>query len=253
MSAWFVLYRRELAAYLVSLMGYLVLVTFLLVMGFNYFILLSFVNGRSEMEAQVYEIYFNWIIYWIVMILVPPMLTMRLFSEEKSTGTIETLLTAPVTEWQVVLAKFFGAFTFFALLWLPTLGFLVLTGTMSGLEKASLDYGLLASCFLGTFLIGSLLLAVGCFASVMTRSQLVAVLVSGAAALLFILGVAFLGWLARQKGNDWQAVVLYMSAYDHMESFTKGRVDLRAVVFYVSATAVFLWATKLVLEARKWR
>ena len=252
MRTWAVLFRRELAAYFLSLVGYLVMVFFLVVMGAAFaFLLLNF-RQAGETESRVTEWFFSGFLFWMPMLIVPPILTMRLFSEEKSSGTIETLLTAPVTDWQVVLAKFFGALAFFIVLWLPTLGFVALTRFFSGPGSAPLDITQLAAGYVGTFLVGGLFLAIGCLASALTRNQIIAALLAFAVVLLIFL-IGFLGWFARQSGSPYQAALSYASAIEHMMEFARGRVDVRRLVFYLSTTAVFLLAAKLILEARKWR
>ena len=252
MRAWAILFRREMAAYFLSLVGYLLIVFFLVVMGASFVFLLANFLQAGETESRVTEWFFSGFLFWMPMLIVPPVLTMRLFSEERSAGTIETLLTAPVTDWQVVLAKFFGALAFFIVLWLPTLGFVALVRLFTSAGSAPLDLGQLAAGYLGTFLVGGLFLAIGCLASVLTRNQIIAALLAFTVALLSFLA-GFLGWLARRSGSPYQGALSYGSAIEHMMEFAQGRVDIRRLVFYGSTTLIFLLATKLVLEARKWR
>lgn len=252
MSAWAVLLRRELGSYFISLVGYLVLVMCLFGLGASFAFTLSYIVNMGETERNLIQWYIGGLWFWIMMLVVPPVLTMRLFAEEKSAGTLETLLTAPVTEWQVVLAKYFGAWAFFVILWLPTLAFVGLLRVFGGAGSTPLDAGQLAAGYLGIFLVGGMFVAIGCLASSLTRNQIIAALTAFAVLLLFFMA-GLLVFQLRAHGSPWQEALSYLSAIEHMLEFSRGRVDARRLVFYISATTLFLWATKLSLEARKWR
>src|ERR1700759_1780729 len=115
-----VLLMREIRSYFYSPIAYIVLVFFLLVTGVDFYFQISFMNQRS-VGYSVQEAFFNSVFFWFAFVLIFPLITMRLFAEEFKLGTIEPLMTAPVRDWQVVLAKFFGALIFYIILWLPTL------------------------------------------------------------------------------------------------------------------------------------
>src|SRR3954467_3632344 len=117
-----VLLGRELMSYFYSPIGYVVMCFFLLAAGHNFYSGISIVN-QSPQEVTVIEIAFNTVLFWIPMLLLFPLITMRTYADEFRMGTFESLTTAPVRDWQVVLSKFFGAFTFYAMLWLPSLLF----------------------------------------------------------------------------------------------------------------------------------
>src|SRR6201993_1050080 len=120
MRKFFTLLAREVRSYFYSPIAYIVLVFFLLVTGVDFYFQVSFMNQR-EASYSVQEAFFNSVFFWFAFVLIFPLITMRLFAEEFKLGTIEPLTTAPVRDWQVVLSKFFGAFVFYLILWIPTL------------------------------------------------------------------------------------------------------------------------------------
>jgi ABC-type transport system involved in multi-copper enzyme maturation permease subunit len=118
------LIRRELAAYFLSPIAYVILVVLLLVMGFLFFLAINQLTARGPTGTEwPMQSMFGWL-FWSVFLFIPPALTMRLFAEERASGTLETLMTSPVRDWQIVLAKFVACFVFFLLLWVPTLAYL---------------------------------------------------------------------------------------------------------------------------------
>src|SRR5580658_1389674 len=117
--AFWTLYKREFSSYFQSAVAYIVLFGSALIQGLFFVTLVHFVMDANYKEQSVMQVFFNWPLFWFLLIVQVPLTTMRVFSEEFKMGTIEMLLTAPVTEWEVVLAKFFGALSFFLVLWLP--------------------------------------------------------------------------------------------------------------------------------------
>src|ERR687886_252792 len=120
MRRFLTLLGREIRSYFYAPIAYIVLVFFLLLSGVDFYFQLSFMNGR-QVPYSVHEAFFNSVFFWFAFVLIFPLITMRLFSEEFKLGTIEPLMTAPVRDWQGVLAKFLGALVFYVILWLPTL------------------------------------------------------------------------------------------------------------------------------------
>src|SRR6201746_1947449 len=120
MTKFFTLLSREIRSYFYSPIAYIVLVFFLVVSGVDFYFQISFMNQRP-VPYSVEEAFFNSVFFWFAFVLTFPLITMRLFSEEFKLGTIEPLMTAPVRDWEVVLSKFFGAFVFYIVLWIPTL------------------------------------------------------------------------------------------------------------------------------------
>lgn len=250
MSVILALIRRELGGYFKSLIGYVVIATVLFLFGFSFVDMLGKLNGIPQ-DAPVTEQFYSTVYFWVILLITAPMITMRAFALEKSTGTYETLMTAPVGDWQVVLAKFGGTLAFFALVWLPLLGCLFIIRHFTG-DPATLDPRVTAGTFLGILLIGSLYMAMGCFASALTQSQTIAAMFS------FLLGVALFVLSLRSAAlsssdKGWDMVLDYTSVMRHLADFSRGIVDTRQVVFYITATGFFLYLTQRVVESRRWK
>jgi ABC-2 type transport system permease protein len=242
--------RRELAAFFCSLTGYVIIAAVTLLTGLS-FVMLMRNLGPDPFSMPVTELFFNSSLFWFIVILATPIITMRLFALEKATGTYETLMTTPVTDFVVVAAKFTTAVIFYMVMWLPTLGGLFIVRHFTN-QTSALDAGTLGGMYLGIFLSGCLFLSLGCFASALTRSQVVAAMISLAAGvILFIL--AFLTQVVPAV-EQWQTqVLLYFNLFKQMEDFTRGVVDTRTVIFYVSLTFFFLFLALRVVESRRWK
>ncbi|MCD6339445.1 MAG: ABC transporter permease [Verrucomicrobia bacterium] len=189
--------------------------------------------------------------FWLILLIATPVITMRLFAQEKFTGTFETLMTCPVGDAQVVLAKFSAAFLFYMLTWAPLLPCLLLVHRYAN-PGTALDPWTVAGTFLGIYLIGAAYTAMGCLASALTRSQIVAAMVSFALGLTLFL-LSFLKYSLGQEAGWAGYAASYISMVEHMEDFVRGVVDTRRVTFYLSLTTLFLFLTVRVVESRRWR
>jgi ABC-2 type transport system permease protein len=206
------------------------------------------------MEAKpflmpVTQLFFNSLMYWLIVILITPVITMRLFALEKASGTFETLMTTQVSDLQVVAAKFLAAVIFYMVAWLPTLACLVIIQRFTNQPK--LDPGMVSALYLGILLSGSMFLAIGCLASSLTRTQMVAAMVSLAVGILFFI----LAYMAQLPASS-QApanLLFYFNLFKQMEDFSRGVLDTQVLVFYVSATFLFLFLTLRVVESRRWK
>jgi ABC-2 type transport system permease protein len=201
--------------------------------------------------APVTQLFYNTPCFWLVLVLTTPVITMRLFAHEKFSGTFETLMTAPVSDVQVVLSKFLAALTFFFVMWLPLLGCILVVRHYTG-ETNAFDAGTVGSTFLGIMLLGGLFLSLGCCASAMTRSQVTAAMLG----LALGTSLFMLGYLARQLPSQvgWRSEVLGSFAFfDQMEDFACGVVDTRSVVLLVSLTLFVLFLTLRIVESRRWK
>jgi len=176
-------------------------------------------------------------------------LTMRLFAEEKRSGTIEMLMTAPVSDTAVVLAKYFGALSFYVVIWAPTVLYVVILRGFSPMSTPP-DLGPIAASYLGALLIGAFYLAVGLVCSALTRNQIVAAIICFAAlcALFFVGFIAFIS-----RVDTVRDVATYFCSLAHMRDFVRGSVDSRPVVFYLSGTALMLFLAVKLVESRKWK
>ena len=180
-----------------------------------------------------------------ILVFAVPLLTMRAVAEELGSGTIETLLTAPVTEAEVVLGKFFGAFAFYAALLATTLPHLVILRVFSQPQMGVVLFG-----YVGMLLIGALYIAVGLFASCCTRHQLLAAVIAMAILSVFTFLVDY---FADSAGATLRGVLMYVNVPAHFDEFTKGILDSRSLVFFLTSTVFFLFLGTKVLESKRWR
>jgi len=189
--------------------------------------------------------------FWLVFLFIPPLLTMRLFAEERSSGTLEMLMTAPLYDWQVVLSKYLACLAFYVVLWLPTLVYLPIL-LSAETPQGRIDLMPVLSSYLGLFLAGAMFLALGLFVSSLVRSQMVAALISLFISLLFI--VAAFWRPDMNTGSLAYQVLFFFSVPLHFQrDFSRGLVDTRHLVLYVSVTLFCLFLTVRSLESRRWR
>ena len=247
MSGTLTIARRELVAYFLSPVGWLVYTFFLAYQGYSFWLFVALLAGRDAPHGAVMQYFFGGtFLYWLFVMFLVAIITMRLIAEERRTGTLEPLLTAPVDEAQVVLGKYLGALAFWVLLWTPTLLYVLL---LRSYAPDPPDAGPIASGYLGTLLIGASSLAVGTLASALTRNQIVAAVVSFVTLVILLLTGALGDALI--KTGPWSAVLAYINLFRHMEDFGRGIVDSRHIVYHLSLTAVALFAATRVLALKR--
>jgi ABC-2 type transport system permease protein len=250
MRAYLTLTRRELASFFLSITGYVIIAGLAFAVGLVFYLLLT-AQGTQPVSIPITQVFFNNLVLWIVIVLTPCVITMRSFALEKATGTFETLTTTPVTDLQIVAAKFTAAVVFFVLMWLPSLGYLFIIQHYAN-QPGAMDAGTVCSMYLGVFLVGCFILSVGCFASSLTKSQVLAAMVTLVAGIALLM-LHFLAVLLPQNGH-WQTEVLsFFNITQQMLDFTRGILDTRVIVFYVSVTLFFLFLTLRVIESRRWK
>jgi ABC-2 type transport system permease protein len=233
------LYRKETNSVLLSPIIYIFTAVFLVVTGFffNFYV--------AEVKQASMRMTFSNVS--IILLFFAPAITMRLFAEETRSGTIETLMTAPVTDVQVVLGKFFAGWTFYCIMLLPTLAYVGILARVSA--GVGLDYGPIMAGYLGLILMGGLFVSLGLFLSSLTRNQIVAFAITLAVfLLLWVIGMA-----GRNKTGIGNQILAYLGMFEHIEDFIKGLVDTRDIVYYLSATVFGLFLTVRSVESRKWR
>lgn len=250
MRIFWTLLRRELSSFFYTWTGYVIIAAVALLTGLSFVVLVQNL-GSDPSPMPVTEMFYRTYFFWLIVLLVTPVITMRLFALEKAAGTFENLMTTAVGDAQVVAAKFFAALLFYVIAWLPLAACLAVIRHFTH-QNAGLDSGTISGMFLGIVLTGSLFLSLGCFASSLSRSQMTAAMIS------FALGMSLfsLGFLAEAlpATSRWQAqVISYFGLFQQMHDFARGVVDTRTVVFYVSATFVFLFLTLRVVESRRWK
>jgi ABC-2 type transport system permease protein len=251
MQPFFTLVRRELGSHFMSLTGYVIMATVLVLMGFSFNDILTKLNG-VPLESPITEVFYATIYFWLILLLTTPVITMRTFALEKFTGTFETLMTTPVSDLAVVLAKYLGSLIFFIIAWLPLVIYMLVLQRFVRNASVSLDLLTMASTFIGIILVGSVYIAMGCFASALTRSQLIAAAFSyGLVLTMFLLSMRSLvpfetrGWV-----GDFFS---HISMTEHMQDFARGVLEISSMTYYLSLTAFFLFLTWKVVESRRWK
>ena len=252
-NAW-IICRKELRSYFVSPIAYILLAMFAIVFGFffwnvlGYFVLMGM---ESQMRGQMFPMNLNEEVIRplisnasVIGLFLIPMITMRLFAEEKRSGTIELLATSPIRDGEVILGKWLASLILYA-------GMLLLTAlNLIWLFKyGNPDWKPLAVAYLGLLLQAGALLAIGTFISTLTRNQIIA----GAATFGVCLLLWVLEWVSGYETATWAQVLAYMSVVTHFESFAKGLLSTKDVVFYVTAIFLGLFLTARSMESLRWR
>ncbi len=248
------IYRKELKSYFSSWVGYAIIAFFAVVFGYFFYVATAiFVNSsfQSQMMGRGMPMDMNeWIIRPLMMnvsvigLFVIPMITMRLFAEEKRSGTIELLMTSPVRDLEIIVGKWFAALTFYTSILAFSalnLAFLFIYGQP--------DWKPILVAYLGLLLQGGCLLAIGTFISSLTRNQIIAVAGTFAACLLLWV----FEWVSSYETASWARVMSYLSVLTHFEPFAKGVLDTKDVIFYLSTIFFGLFLTARSMESLRWR
>lgn len=248
------IFKKELRLYFTSPVAYVVFTIFALIAGYFFYSLFAFFNLMSMQSATnpalardlnvtegvMRPLFSN---LSVIMLLLMPILTMRLFAEEKKTGTIELLLTYPVRDGEVLLGKYAAAVVLFLTMLLCTVLYPAMLAYF-----ARLEWGPLLTAYLGLVLMGSAFLAVGLLASSLTENQIVAAVVTFGALLIFWV----IGWSADFAGR-WAKVLSHLSLLEHFDGFAKGVIDTKDVIYYLNFTVLALFLTLRSLESKRWR
>lgn len=240
---------HEIRMSLVTPSTYIAAVLFLIVMGFIFSGVLESYSSAAQ-EASPASVFFQ--LFWLPVFFMVPLLTMKCLAEERRLGTLETLLTSPVSTTEVVLGKYFAAYFLYVAFWASTGGFFYILHRFAG-DARFLDAGPLVGGYLFIAVSGLLYVALGVFASSLSRNQAVAGIL--AFTLLFgaIIGIRFVSTLEVLNLDSMQhlrAAIDYTMVFRHLEDFTRGVVDTRQLLFYVSGTVLALIFSILGVEAK---
>jgi ABC-2 type transport system permease protein len=250
MRVFWTLWKREVASAFYTPMAWVILFFLLLVTGFNFYAGVSVLN-HGPTEVTVVESFFNTIFFWFAFLLLFPLLTMRLFSEEYRTGTIEPLMTAPVHDAQVVLAKFFGVLFLYCVLWIPTGLYFLIFWWQTRLQAAG-AIGAYIGSYLLLLLMGAFYLSIGCFCSSLTRHQITAAVMTFCLVSL-VFFASLLSFLSGSIGTLMRSVSISFSPIDQMTEFSRGLYDTRPIIWYLVMTGLFLFLTLQSFQSRRWR
>lgn len=239
------LFWREIESLFFSPLAYIVLTIFLVLNGFSFSYALASSGGVVDDTIAIFM--GDGALFWLCLIAVPPLVTMRLVAEERRSGQLEVLLTAPVRDGEVIVAKFLGALVFQAFLWAPTLLYVAIIRNYGALP----DAGQLFTSYVGIVCVTALLTAVGLLFSTRTTNQIVAAVASLTTNLLLVLVPPLVGGM---KYAVFDRVLATVSPIEHFgSSFSRGILDSGHVTFYLAATAGVLVLATRSLEVRKWR
>jgi ABC-2 type transport system permease protein len=245
-----ILLAHELRMLLVSPATYVAATLFLLVMGFIFAGILETFAAAAQ-ESSPAAIFFQ--LFWLPVFFMVPLLTMKSLAEERRLGTLETLLTTPVTTPQVVLAKFFAAYGLYLSLWAATGGFFYILQKFAG-PAQRLDLGPLLGGYLFIAVSGTLFVSLGILASALTRNQAVAGILAFVLLLALVIGTRFastLQILKLEHLSTLRAGIDYLQIFTHLEDFTRGVIDTRQVLYYLSGTTLALILGILGVEAKQ--
>ncbi|MBF6613451.1 MAG: ABC transporter permease subunit [Chloroflexi bacterium] len=228
---------KEMRSYFVSPVAYLIVAFWLIASGFFFWLSVS-ITAQASM-TDVFGV------IPVFLLLISPALTMRLLAEESRTGTLELLLTAPVRDWAVVLGKFLGALGLYATMIALTLVYPLIFVVFGG----NPDWGPIWSGYLGLVLLGMTFLAIGIFASALTSNQMVSAVIAFVILLLFYI----IGQIGGNVNAGAGAFLSQLSLLTRFDSFTRGVIDLKDVIFYLTFTTVVLFITVQIVETRRYR
>jgi ABC-2 type transport system permease protein len=249
MRHFFTILGHEVRMLLVSPSTYIAGVAFLWLMGFMFTGILEEYSKAAKAESPA-TIFFS--IYWFPVVFMVPLLTMKCLAEERRLGTIETLLTTPVTTTEVVLGKYGAAYLLYLAFWASTSGLFYILKRFAG-DARLIDPGPILGGYLFVAVSGLLFVAIGVFASSLSRNQAVAGILCLVMLVALILGGKYLGhaaWLDREALAPLKSAVGYAMIDEHFRDFTRGVVDTRELLFYLSGTVLALIFSILSVEAK---
>lgn len=240
------LINKEIRSFLGSLIGYIVIVVFLTTTGLIMWVFPGATNVLDSGYANIDTLFY--IAPWVFMFLIPA-ITMRLFAEESRTGTIELLLTKPLTDFQIVLAKYLAGFTLVLFSLLPTLVYFYSVYQL-GNPVGNIDVGGTVGSYLGLLFLGGVFVSIGVFASAITNNQIISFIV--AVFLSFFCYVGFESISTLPFFDGIAHVIVKLGINEHYISMSRGVIDTRDMMYFFGTIALFLIFTKTVLSSRKW-
>ena len=242
----YALFKKEISNFLSSLIDIMVIVVFLLITGLFLWVFQSDFNLLSYGYANLDGLFI--LAPWVFLFLVPAV-TMRSFAEENRTGTIEMLLTKPLSDWQIILAKFLASVALVLLALIPTAVYYFSVYRL-GFPMGNLDSGSILGSYIGLFLLSASFISIGIFCSAVTNNQILAFILS-----VFLCGFIYIGFEFIYSLSLFGPIALFIQRLGvaaHYSSISRGVVDTRDILYFLSVMALFLSMTKLVLASRKW-
>lgn len=242
----FALLRKEIEGFLSSLIAYIVIVVFLLVVSFFLWIISFGQNILTNGYASIDGLF---AIAPMVFLFLIPAITMRMFAEEKKGGTIELLLTQPLSDMQIILAKFFAGLILVTFALLPTLVYYYSVYQL-GLPPGNIDSGAMWGSYIGLLFLAAAFVAIGLFASSLTGNQIVSFILAALLSAFVYVGFEFIWPL--DLFSEVGLIISTLGIFSHYESISRGVVDTRDILYFISLIAFFLMLTRFSLASRKW-
>lgn len=243
MSPILTIFRKEVSSFINSLIAYVVIAVFLIGVGLFFWV---FPNNVLEMGFASMDMLFESAPYMFLFLV--PAITMRAFSEEMKSRTMEFLITKPITDWQIILGKYFAAVFLVLFALLPTLLFMA-TVWWLGSPVGNLDVGATVGAYIGLFFLGAIFAAIGVFTSALTDNQIIAFILGVFLCFIFYQGFEFLAGVKTLDGIN--AFLLKIGIYEHYQSISRGVIDSRDILYYLSFITITLIGTKMVLNAKR--
>ena len=241
------LFKKEISVFLSSLIGYIVMSVFITLTGLFLWVFPMSYNILDRGFADLSGLFS---LAPIVFLLLIPAITMRSFAEERRVGTIELLLTMPLSDIQIILAKYFASLVLLFISLLPTLIYFI-SIYLLGYPKGNVDVGAMWGSYIGLFFLGATFAAIGIFCSMMTDSQIVSFILSVLICFTVWLGFDFI--YSFDIFGSFGQVIKWFGIDHHYASISRGVVDSRDILYYLSVIALFLLGTLLRLQSRKWK
>ena len=242
----FTLIKREISSFFSSIIGYIVIIVFLVTNFLFIWAIPGEFNVLSNGYSDVSTLFF--IAPWLFLFLVPAV-TMRLFAEEKRLGTIELLLTRPLSDLQIVFAKYIAGLALVLFSLLPTITYYV-SVYLLGDPVGNIDSGGFWGSYIGLFFLAGIYVSIGVFASSLTKNQVVSFIFSIVLCFVFYVGFDTISKMGMFSSIE--NVIVGLGITDHYQSMSRGVLDSRDVLYFLGVITIFIFGTKLVLESRKW-
>lgn len=247
--------KKELRSFLYSPIAYTLSAFFLLISGFFFYNILVWANdqsvrvmqsgyglGQININKMLFQPFFNNMT--VILMFLLPLLTMKLFADEKKMRTEELLLTAPVKIWAVIIGKYLAALFIYTLVLLLTATYAIFIFIYGNPELAPL-----LTAYLGLFLLGAVFIAIGLFASAISENQVVAAIISFSTILL----IWVISWVGESAPGAWKDILAYLSFFSHFQNMVNGVIDTQDIIYYLTFVFLGLYLCRALFEFRKWR
>ena len=250
MRTWWIIYLKELRSFFLSPLAFIVIALFTFLNGWLFITMISAMRLKTMSYSLVYNLFTSGF-FWMGFFFLIPLITMRLFAEEKKMGTFEGLMTAPVRTVEVLLGKYFAAITGYLAMLVPLFLFFPVFKVITQ-QEAAFHAGALWGSALALGLIGLFNIAIGTLASALTSNQLIAAMLTFVVAMLHYF-FGFFSSFVSLPNSKWAAGLNYFSTVQHIQVMSEGLIDSRPFVYYLTFSALLLAVTYHVIESRKWR